>query len=374
VRPDDDSEYLFLGTASLSASVTALQRFLRILLLPVRRLLDGRVADVNRRIADVRGAVEQQGGAIEQLSRELAAYSVTQNEATSFTGVELRRLVASLERLGASLESHEVRLLDLVSEINAKVEQLDERGYVERLDRASKAPLSELDGALAGALNLAAGHRGFAAQGGLWFNPSVSIELGEKSARIADINERIVELPFALGQLSRLAPPARILDVGAAESTFALSAASLGYRVTALDPQGVPYEHPNLEVFSCRLEDWEGDAEPFGAVFLISAVEHFGLGAYGERLGDTRSDHAALLRIRELLAEDGLLVLTTPYGEASVDEFERVYDDAGLEQLLEGWKIIERRAVTRTERLTWRPGIGGDIGVVLVAATPLTAP
>ena len=40
---------------------------------------------------------------------------------------------------------------------------------------------------------------------------------------------------------------ARILDIGSAESTFPLSAASLGYRVTAIDQRPLAYSHPNLE-------------------------------------------------------------------------------------------------------------------------------
>jgi 2-polyprenyl-3-methyl-5-hydroxy-6-metoxy-1,4-benzoquinol methylase len=347
--------------------VSALQRLFRAPMAPVRRLLDGRFADVNRRLGDTRAAVEQQSGAINELKLELAAYGATQNEAISYTGVDLRRLAESLE-------AHELRMLDEVHQMQSEVERLDQRGYVERLDRTSQGPLSELDGALASAINRANGHQGFAAQAKLWFNPAMTIELGEGSAAISGVNERIVELPFALGRLGRLDPPARILDIGSAESTFALSAASLGYRVTAVDPQGIPYEHPNLDGFSCRLEDWDSDGEPFAAAFLISAIEHFGLGAYGERAADEQADSAALARIRELLADDGLLILTTPFGEASIDDFERVYDDAGLDELFAGWKILERHTIMRTDRRTWQPGTGGAKGTVLAVATPLPRP
>lgn len=336
--------------------MSALQRLFRSPTAPIRRLLDGRFADVNRRVGDTRVAVEQQRGSIDELKLELSAYSTTQSEAMSYTGVELRRLAESLN-------AHESRMLD-------EVKRLDDRGYVERLDRASRGPLSQLDGALANALNRANGHEGFAAQANMWFNPAITIEFGEGSAAISDVNERIVELPFALGRLGRLEPPARILDIGGAESTFALSAASLGYRVTALDPQGIPYEHPNLDAFACRLEDWDSDGEPFAAAFLISAIEHFGLGAYGEIAADEQADSAALARVRELLSDDGVLVVTTPYGEASIDDFERVYDEAGLDQLLAGWQILERRTVMQTNRRTWQPGRAGAKGTVLVAATP----
>ena len=206
----------------------------------------------------------------------------------------------------------------------------------------------------------------------MWFNPAVTVELGEGGATIARVNERIVELPFALGHLARLEPPARILDVGGAESTFALSAASLGFQVTVVDPQGVPYEHPNLTRVASRLDEWtDAGDEPFAAAFLISAIEHFGLGAYGEeKAAGEHADREALDRVRRLLADDGLLVLTTPFGTAAVDELERVYDNDALGRLLDGWQIIERRVIARTDRRTWLPGSEGSPATVMIAATP----
>jgi hypothetical protein len=330
-------------------------------------------------------AVEHQDQAIEKLTRDIAAQSTTQNEALSYTAVGLRRMEEtlrtheeSLRTHEESLRTHEESLRTHEETLDARQEQilhelgrLDESAYVQRLDQVGGGPLSKLDGALAGAINIASGHRGFAAQAGLWFNPPVTVELGEGSAAISDVNERIVELPFAMGQLARVDPGARILDVGGAESTFALSAASLGYRVTVVDPQGLPYEHPNLTTFPGRLEEWkEDDGEPFAAAFLISAIEHFGLGAYGEQAGGEQADRQALARVRELLSDDGRLVLTAPYGMSSVDDFERIYDDDALQQLLAGWHVLERRTMVRTDRRTWLPGTEGSGGAVLVAATP----
>jgi hypothetical protein len=325
-------------------------------------VLDGRFADVNRRVGDLRGVVEEQGDALTKLDRDLAAHSTTQNEALSYTAVAVRRME---EQLAAHEDVH-TRL----DQILAELARMDERSYVERLDRVAQGPLSGLDGALANAINLAAGHTGFASEAGLWFNSAVTVELGEGRAEISHVNERIVELPFAFGKLAGVEPGARVLDVGGAESTFALSAASLGYRVTVVDPQGLAYEHPNLTTFAGRLEEWEPtkDEQPFAAAFLISAIEHFGLGAYGERAGGEQADRQALERIRDLLGDGGLLVLTTPYGTPSVDALERVYDDAALDELLAGWHVLERAAVARADSRTWLPG-EGSAGTVLVAAT-----
>lgn len=231
--------------------------------------------------------------------------------------------------------------------------------------------------------NHAAGHRGFVAQAELWFNPPVTVELSAGQARLAVVNERIVEVPFAMAALARVAPPARILDIGSAESTFPLSAASLGYQVTAIDPRPLPYSHPNLDSVARRFEDWQGPSGSFAAAFLISTIEHVGLPVYGmSTFGDadpaTGADVAMLNRLSELLAHDGLLVLTTPYGPGGVDDFQRVYDDESLAKLLDGWTTLERRVVTRRDDVVWQPDGEeeaqlGRAGVVMILATPTRA-
>ena len=66
--------------------------------------------------------------------------------------------------------------------------------------------------------------RGSDAQSGLWY-----------------MDERIVEIPFALAALGRLPRGARVLDIGGADSVFPISAASLGYRVTSIGPSPMAY-------------------------------------------------------------------------------------------------------------------------------------
>jgi hypothetical protein len=204
----------------------------------------------------------------------------------------------------------------------------------------------------------------------------VTIELSEGSGRLATVNERIVETPFAFSALARLSPPARILEIGSAESTFSLSAASLGYHVTALDLHPLPYSHPNLESVVGRFEDWDPGDQRFDAAFLISTIEHFGLGAYGEPVGPNGADRAALTQVAELLDDDGFLVLTTPYGRSRVDSLERIYDEEALAALLRGWNVIDRRTVQRREGRTWIPddpdpsNAEDEQGVVMVVATP----
>lgn len=334
--------------------------------------LDGRVADINRRVGDAQRSANRSSAALEDrlgaLRGELGVYATATNETSALVGVELRHFEDLLQELQETAKTMGRQLVD-------RIDSLGHSDYVQRLDHATSMPLSRLDGAAANLINHAAGHRGFAAQAGLWFNPPVTVELGEGGARLAHVNERIVEIPFAMRALGRLEPPARILDIGAAESTFSLSAAALGYRVTALDLHPLPYSHPLLESVVGRFEDWDPGEARFDAVFLISTIEHVGLGAYGEPVGDGDADLALLARVREqLLSDDGLLVLTTPHGAADQDALERTYDDASLARLLDGWTMLEQRVVQRTDDRTWMPREQSDAsegpGVVMVLATP----
>jgi 2-polyprenyl-3-methyl-5-hydroxy-6-metoxy-1,4-benzoquinol methylase len=334
--------------------------------------LDGRVADINRRLTDAQRSVGQHSAAIEEkleaVKGELGAYTAAATESNAYVGAELRRFEEFLQELHDNADRQQKRL-------GKRIESLGHSGYVERLDHAANVPLERLDGAAANLINHAGGHRGFAAQAGLWFNPPVTVELDEGNARLAGVNERIVEIPFAMRALGRLEPPARILDIGAAESTFSLSAASMGYRVTALDLHPLPYSHPRLESTVGRFEDWDAGAERFDAVFLISTIEHVGLGAYGEPIGNGDADLALMNRVRdELLSEQGFVVLTTPYGAAHQDALERTYDDASLARLLDGWTPLERRVVMRSDKRTWLT-VEGDAsddarGVVMALAVP----
>lgn len=197
-------------------------------------------------------------------------------EVSSYVGVELRRihdLVASFA--DTSLEEY----------------------YKMRLGQAATLPLSELDESLARAVT--------------------------------------IEVPFAMGGLGRLRPGSRILDLGSTGTTFALSAAALGYQVESL-------------------EDWETSSEPFAAVFLISMAERFPL----------------LDRVRVRLRSGGLLVLTAPY-----DARDRIDPPAidHLRSLLADWEILERRVALQRDVLVWEPREDvepGSRGVVMMIASP----
>ena len=271
------------------------------------------------------------------------------------------------DRLGRSDVTVHDRLGDLDRLARAQLQGL---GFLELESGAPGRRLADLSAPLANALNWAEGPDGYAAQAGVWFNPPVPVEHRAGGVGVLLVNERIVEQPFVFAEVG--AARRRILDLGGAESTVALSLATLGHDVTVVDPRGYPVAHPNLTVAAVRLEDHDPPA-PYDVAIALSAVEHFGLGHY-EAGPPSQDARAALGRLREQVRSGGRLLLTVPFAaQAGVDAFQCVYDSGGLEELLAGWHVDQRLAAWQVGRTQWRLGAWaeplGARGVALVTAT-----
>jgi 2-polyprenyl-3-methyl-5-hydroxy-6-metoxy-1,4-benzoquinol methylase len=291
---------------------------------PVRRFFDPRFTAVLQEIDGVK--------------RIVAADAAAANELAVFTGRSLDTVLAHVEENARKLDA-----------VNTALEQLGRRVA---FDADAPHSVDEIDDNTARVLNYASSHEGFAAQENLWFNPSLLVAYRPQGVELRWVNERIAEVPYAFRALSGLRPGAKVLDVGAAESSVSLSLATLGYEVTALDPRPNPLSHDRLRVVTARIEDWDDSAE-FDAVLCLSTIEHVGVAAYDQPAADDRSDLEAMKRLRELTRPDGLLVLTTAVGRASVSERGRVYDRKGLDELLAGWEVSDLMLVQRRDATTW---------------------
>jgi hypothetical protein len=302
------------------------------------------------------------GGAATSAQVEHARASAIEATATVHTALHtlaLRQQAADDRKLAAESATAEA-LAYLTGEL---------RRVTDLLERLPPPELvSQLPQDIAATINFAISSDGYAAQRDLWINQPVVLEHAEGDVRVTAINERIAEPAFALRALRHVGDGARLVDVGASESTLALSLAVLGYRVTALDPRGYPFAHPSLEAVTGELANWH-PGEPLDGAIAISTVEHIGLGFYGEPRHED-GDLAALGHLRELVRPRGLLVLTVPFGaRAAVSEFERTYDTARLERLLAGWEVLERLFLERSGELEWRASEQPpDDGVAMVAA------
>lgn len=305
------------------------------------------------------------------------------NELTEATGRADEDLQSTLVMIGRTIDDlgHKIDSLAdggaaslggrAAGELAERLDHVSRALGLEAFDPAKQGQLSQLSGYDAAVADYAYAHDGWAAQAGLWFNPPMSIAHAAGGVSLAQVNERIAEIPFVYRQLAGLAPGSRVLDIGSTESTVPLSLASLGYDVTAVDPRPYPLSHPRLTSFQGPISEFPQD-EPFDAVVLLSSIEHFGIGAY-QLNREEDADLAAMAKVWELSRPGTRLVLTTPYGDAPTTDLERTYGPDRLAELLKGWKIDEQSYLVResTTVWSWRPKLHrlGDNIVVLVSAT-----
>jgi SAM-dependent methyltransferase len=289
---------------------------------------------------------------------------VTGGQSVANVQEELRSMRRDLELTHGSIIEASSYLGRTLREVNENMEALQLRG-----GKATRE-VSQLNATEAELINFADGDKGFAAQSGLWLNPPVLLHHEEGRVRLDGVNERILEIPYVFRAVAALASGAAILDVGAAESSVSLSLASLGYHVTAVDLRGYPFKHPNLTVRESLLDGWPKGARFDGAV-LLSAIEHFGLGAYGETAGASDADLVAMRKIRELLRPGGSLFLTVPYGKRAITPLQRIYDDETLTALLDGFEIVKREIGEKLDDGVWSivaPSSRDCLRVALVTA------
>jgi len=253
------------------------------------------------------------------------------DSAESLLGRSLAAQQALLESLDIRMaELHDEVLLPILGPADLEMSQLDQRG--------------------ADYLNRATGWRGFASKDGVYINDPINYVYSQGSVRVLNINERIAELPFTFGEVAKIPPPARVLDVGSSESPVALGLATLGYQVVAVDPRGYAFPHPNVQIAPVEAQALD-DVEPFDLVVMLSTIEHVGLGHYVDADDDV-ADFRVMDRVRQLSRPGTRLVLTTPFGTAAQDDLQRTYDVERLGRLLDGWKpdvvkILERDSDTQ---------------------------
>jgi len=174
--------------------------------------------------------------------------------------------------------------------------------------------------------------------------------------------ERVVEIPFVLQNLPPVAH-ARILDFGCTESPLPIHLASLGHRVTGVDLRPYPYAHPGFKFVHGDFIQAGFPSGEFDAVVAVSAIEHCGLGQYGEK--ETIHDDAAIVReIHRVLEPGGRLLLTVPFGQPGQTSWYRVYDKARLDRLLASFVVQKIEYYVGENRRDWRPADEAEIARV----------
>jgi 2-polyprenyl-3-methyl-5-hydroxy-6-metoxy-1,4-benzoquinol methylase len=127
-----------------------------------------------------------------------------------------------------------------------------------------------------------------------------------QSQTFVRVNERPIEYSFALRALSG-GQPRTVLDVGTGTTAWPHLLRNCGYVVTAIDnvrdywPHGMTNRHWQVQDVNIVKPNGRLAGKEFDAITCISVIEHI-------------EDHVAAVRnMVQLLAPDGILILTTPF-------------------------------------------------------------
>lgn len=156
-----------------------------------------------------------------------------------------------------------------------------------------------------------------------------------KTRKKIHVNARIVENPLVYRLLDSDAK--KILDLGCYGSAIALSLASLGFEVTAVDLRGYPFEHPNLRSIHGDFFRINFSNNCFDAVTCISMLEHI-----------KGSKKRLMQEILRVLKKGGQCLLSFPTKVPSSDFIPKEQ----IPELLQGFKI-RRKIVFYKNQDVW---------------------
>lgn len=141
-----------------------------------------------------------------------------------------------------------------------------------------------------------------------------------------------------------------LLDVGSYQQfVIGLSAA---WKVTHLDARPAPahlHSSSLLRVTGQAQNMQQFDDCSFSIVTSLSAIEHFGLGRYGDQLC-LNADALAVKEMIRVLQPEGSLILTTTCTagpKTLVFDAHRVYNTSAIMELTEGLKLVSSSTFSR---------------------------
>lgn len=156
--------------------------------------------------------------------------------------------------------------------------------------------------------------------------------------------DRWVEWSFCFARLAD--GPGRTLDFGADIGFLSLAAAQRGHEVVALDrmPVKPDYRHERVRVLHADILDRPLEGQAFDQILNCSSIEHVGLAGRYESSDAPDGDLEAMAILRDALAPEGRMILTTPVGRDLVcPPLHRIYGEERLPRLLDGYAIQEEQ-------------------------------
>ncbi|MCU0848584.1 MAG: class I SAM-dependent methyltransferase [Spirochaetes bacterium] len=168
-------------------------------------------------------------------------------------------------------------------------------------------------------------------------NPEPRYDTGDHPAGFVD-----AECEFAARHI-RNKSPERILDVGSYRG-FIIGMLA-GYGVTTLDVRGRKSSLENETVITCDAKSIPVPDGSFDAVVSLCALEHFGLGRYGDEF-DPDGDVKSFREMIRVLRPGGILVFTTTITAMAPSisfNAHRIYDRPALHSYCAGLAPLEEK-------------------------------
>ena len=177
----------------------------------------------------------------------------------------------------------------------------------------------------------------------------------KRHAAVNLLGDRDVEWSWISSQMP--AGPGEALDFGNDGTMTGLIAVQRGFNVTAVDLTDARfyYEHTRFRFLRGDILKLSLPREHFDLVINCSTVEHVGLaGRYGVVGHCPDGDLEAMVRLKELLKPQGLMLLTVPVGRDAVfAPMSRIYGIHRLPRLLEGYRIEKEAFWVKNSRNKW---------------------
>ncbi len=172
------------------------------------------------------------------------------------------------------------------------------------------------------------------------------------------VNERIVEYPQILRWIQS---EGTVLDIGCVSSRLPIQLASLGYEVHGLDTRSYPFAHTNFYFHQADIFQWSNEKQ-FDIITLISVIEHFGLGGYGDLMLEN-ADKTAVDKLTQWLKTGGQLLVSLPFGVPTVTPKHRIYDLDRLKFLFSDYEWVTVKYYRRVLN-SWIPSTLDEISQV----------
>jgi predicted SAM-dependent methyltransferase len=174
--------------------------------------------------------------------------------------------------------------------------------------------------------------------------------------------ERTVEVPWFLSKLKA----GNVLDIGSAESCYVNEVLELGATKLTLNDVRDFNTHQDNSKVNCVIGDIRtkdpAELGKYDNVLCISTLEHIALTAYdqGREVPEDWSafypQKDAFRHMMKFVKRGGQMIVTIPYGKYEDSGWVIVYDKGMIDELKEGFKIVEETYFTLTDREndTWR--------------------